>query len=484
MPTYLCHGFRWHRRAIRIFVILNDLEDAASNWIIAPATSSSILSQFYTSYDFLPKPAPPTALSKPGASSSIKAKSRDQHLDDDHSLPPPRVPHTHDGVLMHSWSSVKLLEEFDADETITPCRPYAYVADFVVRVDLSVDVAGEMAKYYDKMAGDDGWIVKIRDHLQKGEPVRWYVVVCGDEVREVPGDSDDSSEYSNYHDDDDDDDALTALEDIPEEAEEPPTPKPLDEEEPEIFRPLRPGDSDDSSEYSNYHDDDDDALTALEDIPEEAEEPPTPKPLEEEEPETRPGDSDDSSEYSNYHDDDDDALTALEDIPEEAEEPPTLKPLDEEEPEIYRPLRPGDLAPPRSPSSTTTSSSGPLSAGAANTPPRLPTPDVDMPLLQPNDFRASSYSMSAYSTSTTSGLYQEDDHLVLEAQEFAMAQSPAWGPCSDEISVAHVTEPSTTRDGGTENTPARGIHVIKKPVAHVTEPSSTRTTGPVIKSTS
>ncbi|RSM09043.1 hypothetical protein CDV31_007905 [Fusarium ambrosium] len=187
MPTYLCHGFRWHRRAIRIYVILNDLEDAASNWIIGPATSSSIVSQFYTSYDFLPKVAPP----QEDESVSIKAKKDNEHLDDDLSLPPSRVAPENDGVLMHSWSAVKLLEEYDPEETVTPCRPYAYVADHVVRIDLSADVAGEMAKYYEKMAGEDGWIVKLRDELQKGEPVRWYVVVCGDEVRDFPGMSDD-----------------------------------------------------------------------------------------------------------------------------------------------------------------------------------------------------------------------------------------------------------------------------------------------------
>jgi hypothetical protein len=59
MPTYLIHGFRWHRQSIRIHVILNDLEDATPEWVLAPATSMSILNSLYTTYDFLPPSNPP-----------------------------------------------------------------------------------------------------------------------------------------------------------------------------------------------------------------------------------------------------------------------------------------------------------------------------------------------------------------------------------------------------------------------------------------
>lgn len=59
MPTYLVHGFRWHRPSIRIHVILNDLEDATPEWVLAPATSMSILNSLYTLYDFLPPSNPP-----------------------------------------------------------------------------------------------------------------------------------------------------------------------------------------------------------------------------------------------------------------------------------------------------------------------------------------------------------------------------------------------------------------------------------------
>ncbi|KAF7546886.1 hypothetical protein G7Z17_g8100 [Cylindrodendrum hubeiense] len=204
MPTYLCHGFRWHRRDIRIFVILNDLEDAASNWLIGPATSSAILSQLHTSFDFLPEPPPPPTPAKkprPSTASGASREPQPQHHDDDFTVPPSRVAESKDAVLMHSWSAVKLLEEFDPDDTKLPSRPYAYVADYVVRIDLSANVVDEMAKY--RMRRQDEWFSRLRDELQKGEDIRWYVVVCGDDVRDVPAGSDDEDGEDNQKDDDD-----------------------------------------------------------------------------------------------------------------------------------------------------------------------------------------------------------------------------------------------------------------------------------------
>lgn len=61
MPTYLIHGFRWHRAAIRIHIILQDLEDAAAEWIIAPASARTLLDSFYSMYDFLPPSSPPSS---------------------------------------------------------------------------------------------------------------------------------------------------------------------------------------------------------------------------------------------------------------------------------------------------------------------------------------------------------------------------------------------------------------------------------------
>jgi hypothetical protein len=109
-------------------------------------------------------------------------------------------------------------------------QPYAYVADHMVEVTLGASLAEEISKYESKMRneempdspvsadpedlarpngttnghgndhhapgmngagsankkGQPGWLEKLRDGLQAGCEIGWYVVVCGDEERAPP----------------------------------------------------------------------------------------------------------------------------------------------------------------------------------------------------------------------------------------------------------------------------------------------------------
>ncbi|KJZ78001.1 hypothetical protein HIM_02638 [Hirsutella minnesotensis 3608] len=190
MPTYLCHGFRWLRNSIRIFVIVHDLEDVAPDWIVGPVSAPIILDEFLQTYKYLPSPAS-TSADEAERRGREHAGKRPSHQLDELSPPPPRVPASEDGVLKYDWSPVKLLEEYDAEETATATRPYAYVADYVVRVDLGADVAKEMAKYEASAEerGDARWFDRFKDELEGGEEVQWYVVVCSDEERSVPAEA-------------------------------------------------------------------------------------------------------------------------------------------------------------------------------------------------------------------------------------------------------------------------------------------------------
>ncbi|PNY28599.1 Uncharacterized protein TCAP_01477 [Tolypocladium capitatum] len=219
MPTYLCHGFRWHRRDIRIFVIVNNLEDATPDWLVGRTSSAQILGQFASAFDFLPKQTPtPRPAAAAAASPADATKSAALHRDDDFSLPPPRVPASEDNVLANEWSPVKLLEEYDLEETASAARPYAYVADYAVRVDLSADVADEMAKY-EAMATrrGGGWFEKLRDQLQAGAAIRWYVVVCADEERAAPDEDPDDEDLDDEDPDaeDSDDESTTPTRELP-----------------------------------------------------------------------------------------------------------------------------------------------------------------------------------------------------------------------------------------------------------------------------
>ncbi|KAH7312949.1 hypothetical protein BKA65DRAFT_516966 [Rhexocercosporidium sp. MPI-PUGE-AT-0058] len=281
MPTYLLHGFRWDRVSIRVHIVVHNLEDAAPEWIVAPATSVTLLNSFYTLFDFLPPSNPPPASyplqsaadkvvvndeagtgseprtlqdAKKGSIGSLrelvrrpkstgggplsrgkeKEKERDSngepgkeiHRPTPISTPPtstkattktkPARPPT-----FNDWSAVKLVEQHDPDDLETVSQPYAYVADYMVEIPLGVSITEEMAKYDAKMKEGEvpltpstpsngssdkgelhtpplsareirrrsrrlGWFEKLRDGLQKGEDIGWFVVVCGDEERKAP----------------------------------------------------------------------------------------------------------------------------------------------------------------------------------------------------------------------------------------------------------------------------------------------------------
>ncbi|KAL1839327.1 hypothetical protein VTK73DRAFT_4069 [Phialemonium thermophilum] len=283
MPTYLCHGFRWARRSVRVYIILHDLDDASPEWIIPPASSQCILESFYTLFDFLPSCSPPGGDAAQGTTSDdgeggnggvgggggggggdggrrqqgdavdardvrepqgrgesrsrtrsqSRSRSRFRSRNRNHSLPrgeqePLPLPGAAPSSLAHAvtsapagdviraqdWSAVKLLEEYDPTDLTDVSRPYVYVADHVVRVDLSASVADEIRKYEQKVqanrdhppvvgplgidtgggggggggkkktkksAQEAGWFEKLRDQLQEGEELKWYVVVNNDE---------------------------------------------------------------------------------------------------------------------------------------------------------------------------------------------------------------------------------------------------------------------------------------------------------------
>ncbi|KAK5660292.1 hypothetical protein OQA88_12832 [Cercophora sp. LCS_1] len=249
MPTYLCHGFRWQRRSIRVYVVVQNLDDASPEWIIPAKSASSILESFYNLFDFLPYCSPTGPFSSPvesedesyifqgttgSAAPSANGRSRSrsvaaqshrsrsqsqsqsqrsrsrgrQTVQSQRSLNNDIHAGTSDAdYKAQDWSVVKVLEEYDPLNLSEVSRPYAYVADYVVKVDLSVSIAEEMQRYEERVKADrdppmmghasdetgrkkgnkrTGWFEKLRDQLQRGEDIRWYVVVNGDEVRDWP----------------------------------------------------------------------------------------------------------------------------------------------------------------------------------------------------------------------------------------------------------------------------------------------------------
>ncbi|KEQ86658.1 hypothetical protein M438DRAFT_253800, partial [Aureobasidium pullulans EXF-150] len=148
MPTYLIHGFRWPRPLVRIHIILQNLDDAAAEWLIAPATTETLLDNFSELW-----------------------------------------PQT-----MANLPNLRFVEQYDpTDESPTACsQPYAYIADICHEVKLGIEVD----EVRGKGLGDEQWgaLMELRDKLAADEKVGWFVVVCGDEDRLDTGPDTDEEE--------------------------------------------------------------------------------------------------------------------------------------------------------------------------------------------------------------------------------------------------------------------------------------------------
>lgn len=140
MPVYLLHGFRWPRPLIRIHIILQNLDDAAAEWLVAPGTTLALLKNFHELY----------------------AESM-EYLD-----------------------QLRFVEQYDPNDTSPGAgsQPYAYVADVCEEIKLGIDVDDVRGKG----VKNDQWaaMMELRDKLAPEEKVAWYVVVCGDEERWAP----------------------------------------------------------------------------------------------------------------------------------------------------------------------------------------------------------------------------------------------------------------------------------------------------------
>ncbi|KAK8128071.1 hypothetical protein PG984_009179 [Apiospora sp. TS-2023a] len=208
MPTYLCHGFRWHRKSIRYFVVIQDLDDAAPEWIVARQSAVAFLYRFYDLFDFLPPSNPPRSQGSSSGHNYTLSNGSHTNSSHKHSHPPSahqnhhkrfetnerddaRVDRVRDtwsnrirdnasrsrsrsgtrtcgrnnvaatrastpepDATFNDWSVVKLLEEYDPNNESQLNGPWAYVADHIVRVDTSASIAEEMMNYEERMKSE------------------------------------------------------------------------------------------------------------------------------------------------------------------------------------------------------------------------------------------------------------------------------------------------------------------------------------------
>ncbi|CAE6999311.1 hypothetical protein P3342_000999 [Pyrenophora teres f. teres] len=145
MPTWLVHGFRWPRAQIRIHVILQNLDDAAPEWLMAPATTACMMENF-----------------------------RKQWPEQMAQLP-----------------DLRFIEQYDPDDLTAKDQPYAYVCDIVQEIKLGIEVD----EVRGAGLGEEQWaaIAELRDKVAPGEKLGWFVVVNGDIERWAPSLEDDDT---------------------------------------------------------------------------------------------------------------------------------------------------------------------------------------------------------------------------------------------------------------------------------------------------
>ena len=142
MPAYLVHGFRWPRKAIRVHIILNNIDDAAPEYIVSPKTSVALL-------DSLGDLHPETMAALPG---------------------------------------LRFVEQYDPTDAAEGAlaQPYAFVADRVECCRLSLNVTDTVSGALPKGQWDA--MVDLREVLAPGAVLGWWMVYNGDELRSGVGD--------------------------------------------------------------------------------------------------------------------------------------------------------------------------------------------------------------------------------------------------------------------------------------------------------
>ena len=134
MTIYLVHGFRWPRKKIRVHVILNNIDDAAPDYVMSSGTPDALTANF-------------------------------RHL----------FPET-----MNALPDLQFVEQYDPtnDAANATLQPYAFVVDKVEQGHLNINVETVMGQGVSAAKWDA--LADLRDQIAPGEKIGWWVVYNGD----------------------------------------------------------------------------------------------------------------------------------------------------------------------------------------------------------------------------------------------------------------------------------------------------------------
>lgn len=138
MPIFLVHGFKWSRATIRIHVIINNIEEAAPDYLMSQTTPDAFRASFTKTYP----------------------------------------------EIMKNIPNLEFVEQYDPEDQRPTAPPYAFVADKVVKSNLSINV--REAQEQEPTISPAAWdaFLDLKEKLgAQDEEVGWFAVYNGDVER-------------------------------------------------------------------------------------------------------------------------------------------------------------------------------------------------------------------------------------------------------------------------------------------------------------
>lgn len=171
MPVYLLYGFRWPRAGftgIRVYIVLNNLENATAEYLQQPLTSELLLGAFRK---------------------------------------------TEGDAIVNKLPGLRFIEQYDPQDTTSNTavsQPFAYVAARVIEIPNPTAPGSGLGWNAEDLTKESGLseealgaLTKIRDDLAAGERIGWWIVYNGDPERYFPETDDEDFEEDIMEEDED-----------------------------------------------------------------------------------------------------------------------------------------------------------------------------------------------------------------------------------------------------------------------------------------
>lgn len=199
MPLYLIHGFRWTRAQIRIYIILNNLEDASADYIQGPATIEALRTALLKQHPALAKACPDLTFVEQHDPEDLRTGAQPFAFVADTVREAPAATSVSDGGGRYGGRRRRDGEGGNkgrrkGEREKSQGRIKGLSANGVYGQGLSMDVGAAMGRGGGISGETWDAMADLRDEIAKDESVGWFAVWNGDVERRDLGPADDEEE--------------------------------------------------------------------------------------------------------------------------------------------------------------------------------------------------------------------------------------------------------------------------------------------------